>query len=236
MNNRLNIKQFFSSSFQQRCVLCTNPHGGRLGLCEACAKDLPWHHEAQCPQCALTIGLQDHQLCGTCIQTPPAFDQTFALMRYAFPINALLQAYKYGHRLPLAHFFAGLFIEQYAFNEKTVDCIIPMPMHPKRLQERSFNQALEIAKLLSKAYQIPLDYRTCTRVKNTPPQASLALKQRVNNMAGAFACDTDFTGRSIAIIDDVMTSGASMHTLAKLLKKAGANRVECWVMARTLAY
>lgn len=236
MNNRLNIKQLLANNLQQRCVLCAAPHGADLGLCEDCAIDLPWYHEAQCPQCAINISLKHHQICGTCLQTPPAFDQTIAMMRYAFPINALLQAYKYEHRLPLAHFFASLFIKEYQFTEKAIDCLVPMPMHPKRLQERGFNQALEIARLLSRAYQIPLDFRACTRTKNTPPQASLALKQRINNMAGAFACNTDFTGRHIAIIDDVMTTGASMHALASVLKKAGAKTVECWVIARTLAY
>ncbi len=108
-----------------------------------------------------------------------------------------------------------------------------MPMHPARLKERGFNQALEIAKVLGKE---KLDYKSAIRQKLTPPQASLPLKERVKNIKGAFKVNVDLTGKRIAISDDVMTSGASLNELAKTMKKAGAAHVECWVIARTLPY
>lgn len=109
-----------------------------------------------------------------------------------------------------------------------------MPMHQHRLKERGFNQALEIAKLISKSFITKLDYTSCLRIKHTPPQASLNLQERIKNIKGAFQCTQNLHNLNIAIVDDVMTTGASLNELAKTLKQAGAAHVECWVMARTL--
>jgi len=109
-------------------------------------------------------------------------------------------------------------------------------MHPARLIERGFNQALGIAKILTKNHKEKLDYKSAIRHKLTPPQASLPLKDRVKNIKGAFKVNANLTGKRIAIIDDVMTTGASLNELAKMLKKAGASHVECWVIARTLPH
>ena len=121
---------------------------------------------------------------------------------------------------------------------KNIDLIILMPMHPQRLKERGFNQALEIAKVLTKNCKEKLEYNSVERQTLTPPQASLPLKARVKNIKGAFKVNADkldkLQGKRIAIIDDVMTTGASLNELAKTLKKAGAAHVECWVVARTL--
>jgi len=140
--------------------------------------------------------------------------------------------------LPLADTFATLFKRKFpAFNERLankIDLIIPMPMHSTRLKERSFNQALEIARLIAKNTHIKCDYTACERNKLTPPQASLPLKERIKNIRGVFNCTQSLQGLNIAIIDDVMTTGASLNELAKTLKQAGAARVECWVVARTL--
>ncbi|MDP2154085.1 MAG: ComF family protein [Methylotenera sp.] len=179
-------------------------------------------------------------ICGSCLSTPPSFDATTALLTYDYPVDGLLQHYKYNASLNLAHTFASLFLEKKLTQSKQsmmqneVNLIIPMPMHQNRLKERGFNQALEIAKLLSKALTIQLDYTACQRTKHTPPQASLNLKDRIKNIKGAFSCQQSLQHLNIAIIDDVMTTGASLNELAKTLKQAGAAHVECWVMARTL--
>ncbi|MDZ4098970.1 MAG: phosphoribosyltransferase family protein [Methylophilaceae bacterium] len=115
------------------------------------------------------------------------------------------------------------------------DRIIPMPLHPKRLAERGFNQSLEIAKLVAKELGIPLDTTSCSRIKFSPPQASLPLKARIKNMRGAFSCHQDLQAQRVILLDDVMTTGASLHELAATVKSAGASHVECWVVARTLA-
>lgn len=140
--------------------------------------------------------------------------------------------------LHLAGTFATLFSQKLAAKNNTgdIDLIIPMPLHPQRLKERSFNQSLEIAKLLAKQHHTPLDYSSCIRTKYTPPQASLPLKERTKNIKGVFDVNAELSNKRIAIVDDVMTTGASLNELAKTLKKAGATHVECWVVARTLPH
>ncbi|HAJ72019.1 MAG TPA: phosphoribosyltransferase, partial [Methylophilaceae bacterium] len=114
------------------------------------------------------------------------------------------------------------------------DIIIAMPLHPLRLQERGFNQSLEIAKVVARHLNTQLDVQHCQRVVNTPPQASLALKDRVKNIKGVFNCLKSYQDQHISVVDDVMTSGASLNELAKTLKNAGAASVSCWLVARTL--
>ena len=214
-----------------QCLLCASVQGGDLGICTACLKDLPWHNALHCPQCSLpSNGL----LCGTCINAPPAFDATLAIFTYDYPVDKLLQHYKYKEMLHLSNIFGTLLSTKLAAQVKNIDAIIPMPMHQTRLKERGFNQALEIARLVAKNLQIPLNYKVCQRTKLTPPQASLPLKLRIKNIHGVFECSENLQGKRVAIIDDVMTTGASLNELAKTIKKAGAGHVECWVIARTL--
>ncbi len=222
---------FLNRFLKQYCTLCASYDGGPLGLCENCLQDLPWHTTHQCPQCALN---SDGRTCGGCLAAPPSFDATTALFTYDFPLDRLLQQYKYRGNLQLANTFAAMLHEKLLKNPGKTDLIMPMPMHAKRLQDRGFNQALEIAKIVSKLTNIPLDYNACQRIKFTVPQASLPLKERSKNIRGVFNCQKDLSGLNIAIIDDVMTTGASLDEFAKTLKKAGAEHVECWVIARTL--
>jgi len=223
---------------KQSCLLCASHQGGKLGLCDACLHDLPWHDAPCCPQCGL---LSNGLLCGNCLNATPSFDATNALFTYDYPLDRLLQHYKYQESLSLANTFAALWLEKQAANiadsqdeKPEIDLIIPMPMHKNRLKQRGFNQALEIARLISKHTQIKLDYTSCQRTRLTPPQASLPLKERIKNIRGVFQCDKNLQGLNIALVDDVMTTGASLNELAKTLKQAGAAHVECWLIARTL--
>jgi ComF family protein len=234
-NHMLNYSSLVNTLFKQKCLLCdanTDAWGGNTSaVCRGCLNDLPWHPKNACPQCGLS---STGQLCGSCISSPPDFDATISIFLYDFPIEAMMQRYKYGNMLSLCAFFGQMLSEKVSTD--SVDLIIPMPMHPQRLKERGFNQALEISKILSISHEEKLDYRSSGRQKLTPPQASLPLKERVKNIKGAFNVNTDLTGKRIAIVDDVMTTGASLNELAKTLKKAGAAHVECWVIARTLPH
>lgn len=214
------------------CLLCADYDGKIHGLCTNCYESLPWHTAAKCPQCAL---ISDGRLCGNCLNASPEFDATHALLTYGYPIDGLLQQYKYNDMLHLAKVFAEFFRTLPNVSENDIDLIIPMPMHSQRLRERGYNQALEIARYLAKSLDLPLDYLACQRIKLMPPQAGLPLKDRVKNVRGVFECNATLQNVKIAIVDDVMTTGASLNELAKTLKKAGAARVECWVIARTLA-
>ena len=209
----------------------TNNHA----VCRACLNDLPWHPESSCPQCGLE---SDGNICGSCLSSPPDFDKTLAVFLYIFPIDAMMVRYKYGNMLNLSNTF-GQFLRDKTVSSlaaNQIDFIIPMPIHPTRIKERGFNQAHEIAKVLTKNCKQKLDFKSVARTKLTPPQANLPLKDRVKNIKGAFKVSGELTGKRIAIVDDVMTTGASLNELAKTLKKAGASHVECWVVARTLPH
>lgn len=226
----MNICTKFKHLLPQQCLLCLAP-SGQHALCPACDADLPRISGPTCPLCGLPGG--SHEPCGACLRRPPRFDATRAALAYHFPASALLQRYKYAGMLAAAELLGGLLTEHVATVPRP-DLIIPMPLHPTRLKERGFNQALEIARVVSRRLQIPLAPDLCTRTRPTPPQAGLDLAARVKNLRGVFACRDSLAGKNVALIDDVMTSGASLDALAGCVKDAGAARVECWVVARTL--
>jgi ComF family protein len=114
------------------------------------------------------------------------------------------------------------------------DCLIPVPLHKARYRERGFNQSIEIARTAGKALQIPVDVHSCIRHRDTPHQTQLTAKQRRKNMKNAFSIRQAIPARHIAIIDDVMTTGSTVHELAAVLKKAGVARVDVWVCARAI--
>ena len=249
----LAFSRFTHTVFAPNCILCdakndlkstTKPTRERNdalqanihAVCRACLGTLPFHPVSSCPQCGLS---SNGQLCGSCISSPPDFDATKAVFLYEFPIDAMMLRYKYGNSLNLGDTFAAFLAEKANVEGclHNIDLVIPMPMHPQRLKERGFNQALEIAKVFGKD---KLDYQSVIRQTLTPPQASLPLKERVKNIKGAFKVDAkvkdNLTDKRVAIVDDVMTTGASLNELANTLKKAGAAHVECWVIARTLPH
>lgn len=155
------------------------------------------------------------------------------MLVYAFPADALVQAMKYGHQLALAPTLAGLLAEAAATRERP-DVLVPMPLHPLRLRERGFNQALELAKIIARQLGIPLLPRGAERTRATPPQVGLPWNERTANLRGAFSSSLDYAGKHVAIVDDVMTTGASLNELAKALRRQGASEVSAWVVARTV--
>lgn len=220
------IKQFL---LPQHCVLCAAPAGGHA-LCRACEADLPWHADPSCPVCALPSGAGG--VCGACLQRPPAFDATLAALDYRFPLDAVLQRYKYAGFLTVAELM-GTLLSGKAQDRPRPDALIPMPLHPARLRERGFNQATEIARVVARRLAIPLELHACGRTRPTRPQAGLTVQERARNLRGVFACRKSLEGKRVVLLDDVMTTGASLNELARTVKDAGAARVDCWVVART---
>jgi ComF family protein len=211
----------------QDCVLCAAASGERL-VCAACAADLPRLVDA-CPQCAGPS--PGGAACGGCLAHPPQFDATIAPWRYEFPVDRLVLALKFGRRLALAGLFGAALGDCAA--GRRVDALVPMPLTRARLAERGFNQALEIARHLARHSGLPLAPHLARRVRDTAPQTGLPHDARAANVRGAFECDADVAGRTLAVVDDVMTTGASVAELARTLKRAGAARVENWIVART---
>lgn len=226
-----NCKSFAQSMLPQNCLLC-DAYSGKELLCADCRNDLPRHTGPACPVCAHPS--PQAEICGQCLKRPPAFDSTHAAFIYDFPLDALLKHLKYGGNLVLVDFFAQALLESPPATPP--DWLIPMPLHPQRLQQRGFNQSLEIARRLSRLSGIPLLANGVSRTRHSEPQAGLPLAKRAANVKGIFAANRDFAGQSLLLVDDIMTSGASLNELAKTLKKAGAQRVECLVAARTLPH
>ena len=228
LNYLNNCIKFTQSLLQQECVLCGA--GVRAqGLCAACHEHLPYLCEPCCKVCALPI--PDGELCGACLSDPPAFDSTRAAFSYSFPVDALIHALKYQGNLALALILAEELLPKAGAH---LDYLIPVPLSAARLRERGFNQALEIARIISNKSGVTLLANACSRILDNPPQAGLPWKERSKNIRGAFRCNAKLRGKKVALLDDVMTTGATLNELAKVVRKQGAIEINAWVVARTL--
>jgi ComF family protein len=219
----------------QHCELCAARTGGTL-LCGACDADLP-RIATSCPVCALPA--QGGAICGACLHDPPPYAATVAALVYAFPVDRLIQRIKYGGSIALAHWAgATLAAAVQSRLERSADGdrprqIVALPLSPSRQRERGFNQAGEIAACVSAATGLPVA-APLARVPGGVPQAMLPWIARRKNVRGAFSADGDVRGARIALVDDVMTTGATFAEASRTLIDAGAHRVECWAVARTL--
>ena len=151
-----------------------------------------------------------------------------------FPVDRVIHALKYGHQLAVAKWAGQRLAEQICREE--FDRLIPLPLHPERLRERGFNQSAEIAGSLGKCLKLPVDRSIALRTRATPPQADLPHKERRKNVRGAFECRGDLSGQRLLLLDDVMTTGATVNECARVLKLHGAASVAVAVIARALRH
>lgn len=232
LESRLDIRSIIKQILPaQPCLLC----GARVAdaaLCPGCRDDLPRLPAARCPRCARPTPLGE--TCGICLRRPPAFAAATAVFRYAYPFDILAQRLKYHGELAVARLLAEFLATALAGRDDRPDLLIPMPLHPLRLRERGFNQAQEIARHLARQLRLPLEPQALRRLRHTPAQVGQDLAARRRNIRGAFAADQALDGLRIALLDDVMTSGASLNELARTARRAGAQHVEVWILARTL--
>lgn len=215
--------------FASHCLLC-DEHAPTRGLCDDCWAELPWLEGPGCLRCAHPLPTPG--VCGRCLADPPHFDQVIAATRYGFPVDGLIQACKYGGRLSAVRALAEI-LQQHP--PQPADLIVPMPLSTLRLRERGFNQALELARAATAAVRTPVDAALCVKTRETSPQTRLPWKERRKNIRGAFVVLGDLTGRHVVVVDDVLTTGATLNELARNLKRAGAASVTGWVVARTVA-
>lgn len=214
----------------QPCLLCGAPSQD-AAWCDACDASLPCLAAACCPVCALPT--LEGAVCGHCLRQPPHFKRTVASYAYAFPLDKLVLALKYGEKLHLANDLGAKLAQRVTV---LADCIVAMPLHPARLRERGFNQSLQLARRIGKQLALPVLPSACRRVRNTPSQSTLPWKARSKNMRKAFICSAEVAGKHVAVVDDVMTTGATLNELALALLNAGATEVSAWVVARTLPH
>jgi ComF family protein len=214
--------QFFGGA----CFVCRGSARGLL--CAACRAELPLLAPELCPRCALPSPAG--ALCGRCLAEPPGYDATIASLAYDFPADALVQALKFRGEVALAPLLGALLRDRLPADER-VDCVVPVPLSPARLRSRGYNQAVEIARHVAPER---LDVDLCVRPRDGAPQMQLPWAERQRNVRGAFECRRALLGARIAVVDDVMTTGATLDEIARTLKRAGAARVVNWVVARTL--
>jgi len=212
------------------CVLCREP--ASEDICAACFRDLPWNDHA-CARCAQPLPPLPSAICGACARKPPHFDAAYTAFRYAWPVDRLLHRFKFrghlanGRTLALA---LGEYLDLRAAPRP--DLLLPVPLHRRRLAERGFNQAGEIARTLGRCLDVPVAHDTLRRVRATPAQRGLGRGARRSNLRGAFVCRRPFENLHVAVVDDVVTTGSTADALARAIKQTGADRVSLYALAR----
>ena len=223
------------------CVLCgaagtreTGPGSPGIDLCAGCRETLPANRYG-CRRCASPLaGIACMTpLCGGCRAHPPEFERCLAPFRYAAPLDSLLRGFKYGGKIVFGRVLGQLLAGHVAATALPVrpEVIVPVPLHSARLRERGYNQAVEIARPMSRRLGIPVQPRLCRRVRPTLEQAHLGARDRRENVRGAFEVASP-VHQHVAIIDDVVTTGSTVSELARILKRAGAETVQVWAVAR----
>lgn len=231
------VYQWLKSS--QHCLLCDLPTDTRLPLCSDCESELPWLGP-HCRVCALPLpaaGL----VCAHCLRRAPAFQRVEAPWRYAFPVDALITRFKHRSAWPLGHLLAGLLAEhlRHAWLDSLPrpDLLLPVPLARPRLRRRGFNQAGLLTRWLADELALPWREDLLLRPQDTAAQQQLDAAARRGNLHRAFALadPAAVAGRHLALVDDVLTTGATAEALSSLLLKAGAARVDVYCLARTPA-
>jgi len=222
----LSLKKSLQELKPFQCLLCRDACAE--SLCEPCANSFIRNTQA-CPVCAQpvnTIGI-----CGRCENTRRYFDCCIAPLIYSYPLDHLIWQFKYHSGPELSQLLIKPLSEQLLTRKTLIpELIVPVPLHPKRQRERGYNQSLILAKIFSKQLDLPID-NSCFRKRETAVQSLTKISGRKKNVKDAFDSDADFTGKSVAIVDDVITSGATVNELAKQLKRKGADYVEVWAIA-----
>lgn len=214
-----------------RCLVCGARGADGRDLCRACAAELPWNRAA-CARCALPLP-DPAPVCGACLRAPPPQDGTLAPWRYAAPIDRLLPRLKFHGGLAEGRLLAALLLDALPRPPADVDALLPLPLHRARLGRRGYNQALELARPLARAWRLPLWPTALQRVRATAAQTELGAAERRRNVRGAFAADAArVAGRRLLLLDDVVTTGATVAEAAATLRAAGATAVHVLALAR----
>jgi len=212
------------------CFICNNPGHAQMDLCQPCLQELQTI-PSSCSVCGVEISQSD-SLCGKCLKTKPYFDKVITPYRYQGTARFLIQSLKFQKKHCCARIMGTLMAQHISRQETKTDALIAVPLHPTRLKERGFNQSEEMAQYLHKQLNIPVMHSTLKRTINTVSQASLQAPERRKNLKNAFHYQQKEGVHSVAIIDDVVTTGSTANEIARTLKQAGVKHVEVWAFAR----
>lgn len=237
-----------------RCLACGEAGHAGQDLCLACRLALPWNRNA-CPRCALptappdagpgVCGLASERpataqvrapsagACGRCLRAPPPFAAGHSALVYGFPVDRLMPRFKFHADLAAGRLLSQLLLESLA-GQPRPQGLVPVPLHPSRLRQRGYDQALELARPLARACALPLLDRALRRVRATAAQSELDARARRHNVRSAFAAAGGGLPSHVALVDDVMTTGATLAECALSLRRAGVARVDVWTVARAV--
>ena len=214
------------------CLGCS--HGLKPGLyfCDACGNTLE-----PVPQACMLCGLENqtrHSICARCLYDPPRWQKMIAPLIYQGFSRELLIRLKFSDGLNLANSLVTHLIEHFRHSRPPPEVLLPVPLHRERLLDRGYNQAFEIARILSSLLDIPLDNCSLIRIRHTESQSGLSASKREINILRAFAYDPALPYRHVAVVDDIVTTGSTANEITKTLHKVGVKNVEIWGLARVL--
>lgn len=224
------VNNFLRRLVVAQCCLCS---GDTIDpICPPCLRELPWIDSA-CTQCGLA--LPDGGICGQCLIEPPPFERCISALEYRPPISHLIGAFKYQRKLHYGRILSLLLAERLRgeLTTRHIDALVPVPLHWRRRWRRGFNQAEIIGDELSRALDIPLRAKALIRRQLGTPQKDLSAAERRRNLRGNFEARGDLRQLHIALIDDVVTTGATASEITRTLLDAGAASVRVWCLART---
>ena len=213
-----------------RCLLCGARGADGLDLCRECAAELPRNRRC-CARCALPLA-EPAALCGECQRRPPPWARAWSPIRYGWPLDRLEARFKFGRDLAAGRVLGTLWARE-PHPDDLPDLIVPVPLHRSRLRRRGYNQALELARPLARRWGLPLRYDLLRRTRSTEAQSELDAIARRRNVRGAFVLHPGATlPDHIALLDDVMTTGATLAECVRVLRRAGVVRIDAWSLAR----
>lgn len=219
-------------AFRKICDLCNLPFVGQHALCDPCIQLFP-KINTPCLYCALPLPESQNRICGLCIQHPPQIYQTIIPYPFIEPLRNIIHQFKYHEGLHLSSALSHLIWQHVSLVEKP-QLLVPVPIHPKKLKERGFNQSILLTKHLSQWLNLPYDIHLCEKALHTPSQASLSAHTRKINLEYSFKVKKPVSYEHIALVDDVYTTGSTCLSLAAKLLASGAKKVEVWCIARTI--
>lgn len=223
-------RRLYSNLLPIPCLVCGLPSNNSV-ICSGCTADLP-RPMAACKRCAMPLSLDT--VCGSCLNQPLKHDLSYSPFLYQGVMTRLISQFKYHGQFSLNEFFATQFID-YRGQQQLPQALIPVPLHPKRLRQRGYNQSHLFAKALSQQLDINI-LHPIIRHQFTQSQTGLSFKQRKQNVKNAFRLIEPTLPTHVALIDDVLTSGQTANAITDLLRKSGVKTLELWTIARTIRH
>jgi len=222
-------QQCINCLFPYQCCICHSMNCHDIAVCPECIPLLQYT-QAQCQYCALPLP-NSRSVCAQCLRKPPLHNHLITLGYYQNELKKLITGFKFQQKLYAGKLLAQLLSAKLARQEKP-ECLLPVPLHRKRLRQRGFNQSIEIAKVIKSQLNIPIDCHSIKRINNTQPQSELPPQERYQNVKNAFRMLKPIPYRHVAIVDDVITTGSTVKALSQVLKQAGVTTIQIWCLAK----